>query len=311
MARAIEVQRFSYAELEALAQWPRKPFIVHSIPREQRSDFTIEDLERMFSGRDFEHWDNDMKGKQFEALKYLKGFKKGEKVPNLFQQYVPPEVRSSYKIPGAIIEDNIIFFESPEMEWLRLNLVMTPEGAYTGLHWDSYGYGGWMYLTCGTKHWELIDPKFLGLFWNAVDRKLYDDVDFPCMDSDLKDTQQSVPMYKGTLNNNEMLYFPPGWLHRVRTSKRSIGYGGSVLKHADIGLATDMWLTEVSLGVAMGFKYQDRELKVAKERFEKCLQAASGDEAAALRKKIEDVEKCVERCDSKMKSYDGTLSQYE
>lgn len=98
---------------------------------------------------------------------------------------------------------------------MKQSLVLSPVGT-TALHIDPPDYGGgFMYLCQGDKEWTFMDPfHTIPRVYDAANKRFYDQPQEPC----------NVHMRSG-----DFIYFPPGELHRVVTTKPSFGVGGYLM----------------------------------------------------------------------------------
>lgn len=107
--------------------------------------------------------------------------------------------------------------------------ILTQEGRYTSFHLDPpLAGGGWMFLASGTKHWLFVQPDHVEALYNPATKRL--------RDLPLHELVRVVPMSalrQATLCDGEFLFFPPAWIHRVKTESDSLGVGGYVLREAD------------------------------------------------------------------------------
>jgi len=179
---------------------------------------------------------------------YVDAFFSGDtSLPNIFQQNIEGEARDAYQIPECMEKQNILCQAKKEAREGSLCLVLSPSKAYTGLHWDSYGFGGWMYLTKGVKRWELVDPMNLMALYDPHTQKLWDNRSHPHPNSEYAKFLDTIPKYEGTLSDHELLFFPGGWAHRVFTDELSYGCGGSVLKTCDTINSVNIYSLEKAL----------------------------------------------------------------
>ena len=132
------------------------------------------------------------------------------------------------------------------------SLVISPAGASTPLHVDSYGLSGWMYLVEGRKHWTLYPPWCRQALFEPMFKTWYDDSSPDADSGEIHAGRYpfaraaAAERRAGTLDAGELLYFPAGWIHSVRTSAASAGFGGSVLNASTAMDAMQVWLIERS-----------------------------------------------------------------
>ena len=87
-----------------------------------------------------------------------------------------------------------------------------------------YG-GGWMYLSEGKKDWMFLEPTPEAL-QSVIESGAQHLVD---ISPELAYQRAGVVFHEAKMQAGDLLYFPPGWLHRVRTYEKSIGVGGYLL----------------------------------------------------------------------------------
>ncbi len=131
----------------------------------------------------------------------------------------------------------------------RRSVVLTAPGAYTPMHVDSYGCGGWMYLIEGEKHWELAHAAHGPGLWDAQTEDYADPRSGNWPDG--------VPTWTATLRAGEMMICPPGFVHRVATPVRCVGFGGAFLPEGHIGRGVEVWRREQTLGTAGSLDFAD------------------------------------------------------
>jgi hypothetical protein len=106
-----------------------------------------------------------------------------------------------------------------------LGLMLTRANAYTFLHLDPPTYGGgWMYLVSGQKSWTYLAPEYIDLLYDPTTKRLRD---LPV--SELV-TRFGYALHgkllHTTAREGDLVYFPPCWMHRVRTFDKCIGISG-------------------------------------------------------------------------------------
>ena len=123
-----------------------------------------------------------------------------------------------------------------------LGLMMNRARAYTFLHLDPPFYGGgWMYLTHGQKNWQYIHPRFIDLLYDPATKRLRD---LPV--SELVSRfgwQLHGQVMSARAEAGDFVYFPPCWMHRVRSYDKGLGVSGYMkLKqcHADMNKYTEL-----------------------------------------------------------------------
>lgn len=122
--------------------------------------------------------------------------------------YITPQTRTNwFPMPQVTIDED----KDPENS--HRTLIYTYARAYTGLHADPGEEGGsWMHLFAGRKLWQFYHPKHhLYFVGNLVDGH-------PSVIDSSK-----VETYSCLAEENDTVYFPPSWLHRVWTFEKSFG----------------------------------------------------------------------------------------
>ncbi len=130
----------------------------------------------------------------------------------------------------------------PRTAHYRRSVVLTAPGAYTPMHVDSYGCGGWMYLISGEKHWELADAALGADLWDATTQDY--------ADPRAGNWPDGTPTWTATLRAGEMMICPPGFVHRVATPVRCVGFGGAFLPAGHVARGVEVWRREQVLGQA-------------------------------------------------------------
>ena len=147
-------------------------------------------------------------------------------------------------VPDPMERGNL-YLTHPEWRNFRKSLVITQRGTFTPMHVDAFGMAGWMYLFAGRKQWELWDASLAPMFYDPVEERFYDDENGPPHPNTLAGAAlDSLPRWEGEIGPGDLMWFPEGWLHRVRTSEDSYGYGGATLHSARLGQAVYSWLRD-------------------------------------------------------------------
>jgi hypothetical protein len=131
----------------------------------------------------------------------------------------------------------------------RRSVVLTAPGAYTPMHVDSYGCGGWMYLIEGEKHWELVDAERGPDLWDKATNDY--------ADPRAGNWPAGVPTWTATLRGGEMMVCPPGYVHRVATPSRCLGFGGAFISPGQIKTGVDVWRRELAEEQAGALDFAD------------------------------------------------------
>jgi hypothetical protein len=130
----------------------------------------------------------------------------------------------------------------PRTAHYRRSVVLTAPGAYTPMHVDSYGAGGWMYLISGEKHWELGHAEHAAALWDPATQDY--------ADPRAGNWPAEVPTWTATLRAGEMMVCPPGFIHRVATPVQCVGFGGAFLPAGQVARGVAVWRRELALGQA-------------------------------------------------------------
>lgn len=108
------------------------------------------------------------------------------------------------------------------------SLILSPAGSFTSLHLDAYGMQGWMYLIEGEKIWRFYRPA----------------------SGEFRHPDDAADRFEGVIRGGDLMYFPAGWMHDVRTTKTSYGVGGALLNDFQIEEHMRCWLWERAHGFA-------------------------------------------------------------
>lgn len=159
---------------------------------------------------------------------------------NVVDVYLPdPHFDAIFPVHAAFDANNVLLQDDRTRHYRR-SVVLSAPGAYTPMHVDGYGCGGWMYLIEGQKLWELVHPDQAMALWDAQKR-------------DFRDAALDVPetaVWTATLQAGELLICPPGFVHRVQTPVRCTGFGGAYLPRGQVPRALEVWHREQAHGVA-------------------------------------------------------------
>lgn len=137
----------------------------------------------------------------------------------------------------------------PRTAHYRRSVVMTAPGAYTPMHVDSYGCGGWMYLISGQKYWELAHAEHAAALWDPATEDY--------ADPRTGNWPDGLPTWTTTLCAGEMMVCPPGFVHRVATPERCVGFGGAYLPPGHVARGVEVWRREQALGQAGDLDFAD------------------------------------------------------
>lgn len=129
------------------------------------------------------------------------------------------------------------------------SLILSPAGSFTSLHLDAYAMQGWMYLIEGEKIWRFYRPA------DALRA-------FDTASGEFRHPDDATDYFEGAIRGGDLIYFPSGWIHEVRTTKTSYGVGGALLNDFQIEEHMRGWLWERAHGFAgaMALKRVIREM---------------------------------------------------
>ena len=181
---------------------------------------------------------------EWQAAQFLDAFGRDDADPglNVVDVYLPePRFDAVFPVHPALDAANLLIRDARTAHYRR-SVVLTAAGAYTPMHVDSYGCGGWMYLISGEKHWELVDASEAARLWDPHKGDW--------ADPRANGWPADVPSWTATLRAGEMMICPPGFVHRVATPSRCVGFGGAYLTAAHSRRALAIWRREQDLGVA-------------------------------------------------------------
>jgi hypothetical protein len=134
------------------------------------------------------------------------------------------------------------------------SLILSPAGSFTSLHLDAYGMQGWMYLIEGEKTWGFYRP--------ADALRAFDPAS-----GDFHHPNDATDHFEGTIRAGDLIYFPSGWLHEVRTTRTSYGVSGALLNDFQIEEHMRCWLCERSHGFGGSMDLKRVILEMPAERY--------------------------------------------
>lgn len=145
-----------------------------------------------------------------------------------------------FEVP-AFLRNNWFLQPPANQDRYEKSLILSPAGAFTPLHLDSYAMQGWMFLIAGHKTWTLYSPDCVSAAFHPVQHRFFDSsrdslADFPGL--------SACDRWQGDIGRGDLLYFPAGWIHEVATHTISYGVGGSVLNDYQIEAHMQWWLWE-------------------------------------------------------------------
>ena len=165
-----------------------------------------------------------------------------------------PRYDAVFPVHPAIDAANLLNADARTAHYRR-SVVMTAPGAYTPMHVDSYGCGGWMYLIEGEKHWELAHAEHAPGLWDTSTGDY--------ADPRAGNWPDGVPTWTETLRAGEMMICPPGFIHRVATPVRCVGFGGAYITAGHAARGVEVWRREVALDQAGSLDFADVLREVA------------------------------------------------
>lgn len=138
-----------------------------------------------------------------------------------------PPVLSKHHSPGDVDASELVVE-------LGQTIILSRQNSYTALHMDPLNYGGgWMYIWSGQKDWHFLDPQFADILYDPENHWL-DDLSPSEFVSDLKELWNDGPIPKKSTFRSakarpgDFIYFPPAWMHRVKTFDKTMGIGGYI-----------------------------------------------------------------------------------
>lgn len=107
-------------------------------------------------------------------------------------------------------------------------IILSRKNSYTALHMDPVNYGGgWMVLFEGQKEWEFLNPVYAQELFDPTTRWLADmsPKEFLSLSYAVgyNDKFKATKAFPG-----DFIYFPPAWMHRVKTFDKALGIGGYI-----------------------------------------------------------------------------------
>ena len=112
---------------------------------------------------------------------------------------------------------------------MEQTIILSPANSYSVLHMDypSKG-GGFMYLVEGQKDWYFMKPTHAAL-QSLIEPGAAHLID---ISPELAYQRAGTIFHEANMIAGDFIYFPCGWLHKVRTYDKSIGIGGYILLEA-------------------------------------------------------------------------------
>jgi len=183
---------------------------------------------------------------------------------NLLEGVSPPvnPPADVFPIP-TMFADN--FFSGVPTPDLLISMVLTTQRSYTKTHIDTAGSGAWMYLMAGEKRWTLYEPKFRSALYSPRTR-IYWDPDAPhAQTKEELPFSEDVPCSTVFQQAGDLIWVPPGWAHRVLTTKRAIGYGSFYVAPSIVLMSVESFLSGASYGLPDAYLGHPNMVAVKKE----------------------------------------------
>lgn len=244
--RAVPVPRVDHRALTAemleglttpiiVTGWPAPP---RQLDADQLKDWLRDQVLWVYSRNSGDAW------REWTAGDFVDAWSADDADPglNVVDVYLPDaRFDAIFPVHPALDAVNLLNAD-PRTAHYRRSVVLTAPGAYTPMHVDSYGCGGWMYLISGEKHWELVHAEHAAGLWDA------NTTDYA--DPRAGNWPDNVPTWTATLSAGEMMICPPGFVHRVATPVRCVGFGGAFLPTGHVARGVEVWRREQALGQA-------------------------------------------------------------
>jgi hypothetical protein len=147
-----------------------------------------------------------------------------------------------FHLPKVLVENHTLAdFEKKDENYVLLNQtpVLSRADYLTPWHMDPINLGGgWMYIFQGEKDWYFNEPWMAPLYYNKKTKTIQDltpgEYSSIINNYDFSSIKNFYPQFKITpfiqakARPGDFVYFPPGWLHRVKTYNKTIGIGGYI-----------------------------------------------------------------------------------
>jgi len=246
----------------------KHPVIMRGYSKPPRQ-FTSSDLDLVLANRKLELYEESgVEWKIVSSKQFLEELRNGSK-HNIVDHYMEgPSFDPFFPVPEIFDQINLLPLDK-RTERYRRSIVVSAGGAYTGFHVDSYGFGGWMYLIHGQKEWEIFDSIYSTPLFDIVHKQFFDPVLHPASkwSQQYEALLRTIPHWKGTAVGGDLLLFPAGFVHRVKTIEPSVGFGGSMMSRGSVVNAVHSWLFEKSLNILskQSIDFKDVLLKIYTE----------------------------------------------
>ncbi|GAQ88017.1 hypothetical protein KFL_003940080 [Klebsormidium nitens] len=225
----------SASELSA-ALHSGEPFVI-SLQQEDVPDQELAALKQRLAGKTVHGWQGD---KSIElSIDDVVDLWLEDRLPcNIVDSYV----KGVFSVPDFLAETNLLS-KHPDTEERTVSLYLSSSNAYTPFHVDAYGFAGWAFLFRGSKRWEFVHPQHYTEFHDAA-------LGGP-RDTPGNELPAEVELWRTTAGERDVVYIPPGWLHRVWTDQPSFGFGGACAMPWEVEQVLQHWRQEKELGIAL------------------------------------------------------------
>lgn len=148
-------------------------------------------------------------------------------------------------LPSILTESNV---HEDRKEYATI--ILSPARSTTYPHIDPPLYGGgWMYLIAGQKDWTFWPPStFVDVFDEKIKKFRLG-----------RFQHGTIGFLHCLMNAGDFIYFPPGWIHSVRTPVKSAGIGGYITLNITERLARFASLPLAHYGLDYVESYLDPE----------------------------------------------------
>jgi len=164
----------------------------------------------------------------------------------LMRHFVSPRfVRELDWIENAWPNDRKVKDEYPRVQYYCLT---STEGCYTDFHIDFGGTSIWYNIHSGMKIFLLIPPTPQNL--NHYESWICSETQQTQFFADLVDK-----CYKVSLNENETIIIPSGWIHAVYTPQDSISVGGNFLHSLNVKMQLQIHKLETRIKINQKFRF--------------------------------------------------------
>jgi hypothetical protein len=184
----IEFFKKKYGKINVpLSNYQKDPYQAAETKTEISISEYLSEVEKILSGQDSEQKDNYSAGWYF--TKGHRELLKDIDIPNPFKDNWAEKVQKV-----LYFDTTSLLFGHPHVE--------------SPLHTDSFFVSTWFACVRGSKRIRLIEPKYSQFVcngFNVFDQKNEDIL-----------SQKGVPIFEATVNEGDIVWFPPGWWHHVK-----------------------------------------------------------------------------------------------